>query len=188
MDAHKNHPRETASRKYTSAQALAPFSLPRDPLNTWAVRSCGRIGRKCTTRTPSVPDRTSPSPRGYGSARRARRGHGSLFRRARSWVTKCTKSLGDVLFLPRRRQAGSCLPTRSELDARWSTPVSILQRVASVAAFGERLAYLARSACEQKARGHCSAPSVPRSLLRLARHELARRLDEDWQHEPVHRS
>jgi len=34
MDAHKNHPREIASRKYTSAQALAPFSLPRDPLNT----------------------------------------------------------------------------------------------------------------------------------------------------------
>ena len=34
------------------------------PGRSRAVRSCGRIGRKCTTRTPSVPDRTSPSPRG----------------------------------------------------------------------------------------------------------------------------
>ena len=33
------------------------------------------------------------------SARRARRGHGSLFRRARSWVTKCTKSLPTSLSL-----------------------------------------------------------------------------------------
>eukprot|EP00964_Phaeocystis_antarctica_P155551 scaffold124783_cov45-Phaeocystis_antarctica.AAC.1 len=36
------------------------------PGRSRAVRSCGRIGRKCTTRTPSVPNRTSPSPRGYG--------------------------------------------------------------------------------------------------------------------------
>ena len=80
-----------------------------------------------------------------------------------------------------------CRPARNSTRGG-RRPVSILQRVASVAAFGERLAYLARSACEQKARGHCSAPSAPRSLLRLARHELARRLDEDRQHEPVHRS
>jgi len=36
------------------------------PGRSRAVRSCGRIGRNCTTRTPSVPDRTSPIPRGYG--------------------------------------------------------------------------------------------------------------------------
>ena len=67
-------------------------------------------------------------------------------------------------------------------------PVSVLQRVASVATLSERLAYLARSICEQKARGLCAAPSLPGPVLRLARHGLARRLDTDRQHEPVHRS
>ena len=67
-------------------------------------------------------------------------------------------------------------------------PVSILQRVASVATLSERLAYLARSICEQKARGLCAAPSLPGPVLRLARHGLARWLDTDRQHEPVHRS
>ena len=67
-------------------------------------------------------------------------------------------------------------------------PVSVLQRVASVATLSERLAYLARSACEQKACGHCAAPSLPGPVLWLARHRLARHLDTDRQHEPVHRS
>ena len=66
--------------------------------------------------------------------------------------------------------------------------VSVLQRVASVATLSERLTYLARSACEQKACGHCAAPSLPGPVLWLARHRLARHLDTDRQREPVHRS
>ena len=79
-------------------RTVARSQIPEDPTRTqrWparaktalpgrsrAVRS-GRIGRKCTTRTPSVPDRTSPSPRGYGECPARATRTTRLARKARS--------------------------------------------------------------------------------------------------------
>ena len=80
LDAEKTTRREQGCRgrrHRTMARSEVPEDRARTPRwparaktalpgRSRAVRSCGRIGRKCTTRTPSVTGRTFPSPRGYG--------------------------------------------------------------------------------------------------------------------------